>query len=113
MSRKFTVGLAYQDQPGALNESISDVFAAMAKQRVLGQTAAEADWLIAVGLFMPGINAKALRSMRNRERRTTTPKLAGICKWVPWPTMSRPTLTTAAYTSTQEFPTVPSSPWLR
>ena len=61
---QFTVGLAYQDQPGALNESISDVFASMAKQRVLGQTAAEADWLIAVGLFMPGINAKALRSMR-------------------------------------------------
>ena len=55
---QFTVGLAYQDQPGALNESISDVFASMAKQRVLGQTAAEADWLIAEGLFMPGINAK-------------------------------------------------------
>jgi Zn-dependent metalloprotease len=60
---QFTVGLAYQDQPGALNESISDVFAAMAKQRALGQTATEADWLIAAGLFMPGINAKALRSM--------------------------------------------------
>ena len=38
---QFTVGLAYQDQPGALNESISDVFASMAKQRMLGQTAAE------------------------------------------------------------------------
>jgi Thermolysin metallopeptidase, alpha-helical domain/Thermolysin metallopeptidase, catalytic domain len=61
---QFTIGLAYQDQPGALNESISDVFAAMAKQRVLGQSAAEADWLIAEGLFRPGINAKALRSMR-------------------------------------------------
>jgi Zn-dependent metalloprotease len=61
---QFTVGLAYQDQPGALNESISDVFASMAKQRLLGQTAGEADWLIAEGLFMPGINAKALRSMR-------------------------------------------------
>ena len=61
---QFTVGLAYQDQPGALNESISDVFASMAKQRLLGQTADEADWLIAEGLFMPGINAKALRSMR-------------------------------------------------
>jgi hypothetical protein len=60
---QFTVGLAYQDQPGALNESISDVFASMAKQRMLGQTAAEADWLIGAGLFMPGINAKALRSL--------------------------------------------------
>jgi Zn-dependent metalloprotease len=61
---QFTVGLAYQDQPGALNESISDVFASMAKQRVLGQTAAEADWLIGAGLFMPGIKANGLRSMR-------------------------------------------------
>ena len=61
---QFTVGLAYQDQPGALNESISDVFASMAKQRVLGQTAAEADWLIGEGLFTSAINAKALRSMK-------------------------------------------------
>ena len=61
---QFTVGLAYQDQAGALNESISDVFASIAKQRTLGQTAAEADWLIGEGLFMPGINAKALRSMK-------------------------------------------------
>jgi hypothetical protein len=61
---QFTIGLAYQDQPGALNESISDVFASMAKQRALGQTAGEADWLIAEGLFKPGINAKALRSMK-------------------------------------------------
>lgn len=61
---QFTIGLAYQDQPGALNESISDVFAAMAKQRLLGQSAAEANWLIAEGLFKPEINAKALRSMK-------------------------------------------------
>jgi hypothetical protein len=61
---QFTIGLAYQDQPGALNESISDVFASMAKQRTLDQSAAEADWLIAEGLFKPGINAKALRSMK-------------------------------------------------
>jgi hypothetical protein len=36
----------------------------MAKQRVLGQTAAEADWLIGEGLFTSAINAKALRSMK-------------------------------------------------
>lgn len=61
---QFTIGLAYQDQPGALNESISDVFAAIAKQHVLSQSATEADWLIAEGLFKPEINAKALRSMK-------------------------------------------------
>ena len=58
---QFTAGLIYQGQSGALNESVSDVFAAMAKQRSLGQTADQADWLIGEGLFLPGINARALR----------------------------------------------------
>ena len=46
---QFTAGLTYQGQSGALNESVSDVFASMAKQRALGQTADQADWLIGVG----------------------------------------------------------------
>jgi len=61
---QFTADLTYADQSGALNESMSDCFAAMAKQRMLGQSAAEADWLIGEGLFVPGIAAVALRSMR-------------------------------------------------
>ncbi|HEX8487949.1 MAG TPA: M4 family metallopeptidase, partial [Propionibacteriaceae bacterium] len=60
---QFTAGLNYQGQPGALNESVSDVFAAMTRQRVLAQTAVEADWLIGVGLFADGVQATALRSM--------------------------------------------------
>jgi Thermolysin metallopeptidase, alpha-helical domain/Thermolysin metallopeptidase, catalytic domain len=60
---QFTAGLAYLDQSGALNESVSDVFAAMAKQRSRAQTAEQADWLIAEGLFLPTVNARALRSM--------------------------------------------------
>ncbi|WP_139977505.1 protealysin inhibitor emfourin [Nocardioides litoris] len=59
-----TAGLVYRDQPGALNESVSDVFAACLKQRLLGQTAAEADWLVGEGLFLPGVQARALRDMR-------------------------------------------------
>ena len=58
-----TAGLVYRDQPGALNESVSDVFAACLKQRLLGQTPAEADWLIGAGIFVPGIQARALRDM--------------------------------------------------
>jgi hypothetical protein len=58
-----SAALRYQGQPGALNESVSDVFAACLKQRLLGQTAAEADWLIGAGLFAPGINARGLRDM--------------------------------------------------
>ena len=60
---QFTAGLNYQGQPGALNESVSDVFASVSKQRVLGQDAASADWLIGEGLFLPGVQARALRSM--------------------------------------------------
>ena len=56
--------LDYQDQPGALNESISDVFGSLVKQRVLGQTAAEADWLIGEGLFTSRVHGTALRSMK-------------------------------------------------
>lgn len=60
---EWTAGLVYQGQPGALNESMSDVFAACTKQRLRGQTAVEADWLIGEGLFRPGINARGLRDM--------------------------------------------------
>lgn len=59
-----TAGLVYQNQSGALNESMSDVFGSIVKQRSLGQTAAAADWLIGAGLLAPGINGVALRSMK-------------------------------------------------
>ena len=36
---QYTSGLNYQDQSGALNESVSDVFGVLVKQRLLGQTA--------------------------------------------------------------------------
>ena len=60
---QFTAGLAYVDQSGALNESVSDVFAAMTKQFARSQTADQADWLIGEGLFRPGVDGRALRSM--------------------------------------------------
>ncbi len=58
-----TAGLVYRNQPGALNESMSDVFASCAKQRMLGQDVTQADWLIGAELFLPGVNARALRDM--------------------------------------------------
>ena len=60
---QYTANLTYQGQSGALNESMSDVFGACVKQRHLGQTAADADWLVGEGIFVAGINGKALRSM--------------------------------------------------
>ena len=61
---EYEAGLVYYDQPGALNESMSDVFGSLVKQRVLNQTAEEADWLIGEGLFTSNVNGKALRSMK-------------------------------------------------
>src|SRR3954449_6738431 len=61
---QFTANLTYQGQSGALNESMSDVFGSCLKQRLLGQSAAEADWLIGEGIFMPSVQGKALRSMK-------------------------------------------------
>jgi Zn-dependent metalloprotease len=57
-------GLVYMFQPGALNESLSDVFGSLIKQKLLNQTAQQADWLIGAGLFTAAINGQALRSMK-------------------------------------------------
>jgi Zn-dependent metalloprotease len=61
---QFEADLAYRDQPGALNESFSDVMGILVKQKVLGQTADKADWLIGAGILAPNINGVALRSMK-------------------------------------------------
>src|SRR5690606_20222488 len=61
---ELTVGLVYRGQPGALNESVSDVLGSLVKQRLAGQTAEEADWLIGAGLFTSAVQGEALRSLR-------------------------------------------------
>jgi len=62
---QYEANLVYRDQPGALNESFSDVFGSLVKQRMNNQTAAEADWLIGAGLFTGNVNGQAIRSMKN------------------------------------------------
>lgn len=59
-----TSQLVYSDQPGALNESISDVFGSLVKQRMLSQTADNADWIIGEGLFTANVNGVGIRSMK-------------------------------------------------
>ena len=61
---QFTANLVYQGQSGALNESMSDVFGSLVKQRNLGQTAAEADWIIGEGLFTSRVNGTGIRNMK-------------------------------------------------
>lgn len=58
-----TCDLAYEGQSGALNESVADAFASCLKQRVLDQDAAAGDWLIGQGIFLPSVQARALRDM--------------------------------------------------
>jgi Zn-dependent metalloprotease len=58
-----TAGLEYERQSGALNESFSDVFGSLVKQRTLGQAADQADWLIGEGILGAALPGKALRSM--------------------------------------------------
>ncbi|MQA19476.1 M4 family metallopeptidase [Rugamonas rivuli] len=55
-------GLVYENQSGALNESISDVFGSLVKQWKLKQSAEQADWLIGSGILAASVG-KALRSM--------------------------------------------------
>lgn len=60
---QYTTNLEYQGQPGALNESMADVFGALVEQFAAGEDAASARWLIGEGLFTPEVEGKALRSM--------------------------------------------------
>ena len=61
---EFTANLTYHNQPGALNESMSDVFGVLVKQWANQQTAEQADWLIGADILTPGIAGDALRSMK-------------------------------------------------
>ncbi|MFZ5909820.1 MAG: M4 family metallopeptidase [Chloroflexota bacterium] len=61
---QYEADLAYWDQPGALNESMSDVFGALVKQFQRRQSAAEADWIIGEGLFTGNVKGMGIRSMK-------------------------------------------------
>lgn len=60
---QYTAGLTYVGQPGALNESVSDVWGAIVRQWVRGETVDTADWLIGAELFTDAVQGVALRSM--------------------------------------------------
>lgn len=62
---QFTAGLDYSDEPGALNESISDAFGAMFHQWRNKQTVSDADWLVGPGVLGPAAIAKGYNCLRN------------------------------------------------
>jgi Zn-dependent metalloprotease len=61
---QYTAKLEYEDQAGALNESMSDVFACMCEQWWFGQTADKGDWLLGQGLLSMPRRGPALRSLK-------------------------------------------------
>jgi Zn-dependent metalloprotease len=61
---QFEAKLVYSQQPGALNESMSDVFGSLVKQRQRNQTADQADWIIGEGLLTENVNGVGIRSMK-------------------------------------------------
>ncbi len=61
---QFEAKLQYFQQPGALNESMSDVFGSLVKQYQIRQIASEADWIIGAGLLTSNVNGVGIRSMK-------------------------------------------------
>jgi Zn-dependent metalloprotease len=61
---QYEANLAYWDQSGALNESMSDVFGSLVKQYQRKQTADQADWIIGEGLFTSNVIGVGIRSMK-------------------------------------------------
>ncbi len=59
-----TSRLVYQDEPGALNEHLADVFGILIKQWKKKQTAKQSKWLIGEDIIVPGPKRVALRSMK-------------------------------------------------
>jgi len=105
-------GLIYWREPGALNESMSDVFGSLVKQKKLGQTAEEADWLIGAELLGPEVDGVALRSMSAPGTAYDDDVLGKDPQPGTWTTSSTHSRTTAASTSIRGSRITPSI-WLR
>lgn len=86
--------LEYHDQSGALNESLSDVFGIMVKQRMLNLDVKKSDWLIGENVLLG--SKYALRSMKapgtayvNHPDLGTDPQPATMDKYLKMPNTSR------------------------
>jgi Zn-dependent metalloprotease len=62
---QFTLNLAYQDEPGGLNESMSDVFGSMFRQWSAKQAVTAADWLIGKDIMGPAAIARGFTCLRD------------------------------------------------
>jgi Zn-dependent metalloprotease len=62
---QFTLNLAYANEPGGLNESMSDVFGSMFRQWSANQDVVQADWLIGKDIMGPKAVAKGYTCLRD------------------------------------------------
>ncbi|MEO8613912.1 MAG: M4 family metallopeptidase [Luteolibacter sp.] len=62
---QFTAGLAYTNEAGGLNESISDVFGSMFRQWRATQKVTSADWLIGKEIMGPAAIARGYTCLRD------------------------------------------------
>ena len=62
---QFTSGFNYVNQPGGLNESMSDVFGSMFRQWRANQTVSAADWLIGKEIMGPGAISRGFTCLRD------------------------------------------------
>lgn len=60
---QFTTGLVYQDEPGALNEALSDIFGAATEAWARGLSANT--WRLGEDVYTPGVPGDAFRYMNN------------------------------------------------
>ncbi len=58
-------GMRYYGQSGALNESMSDVYAELIEQYSKKQTADQADWVVGNGIWKDTVKGRGLRDMLN------------------------------------------------
>ena len=73
---QFTAELVYQDEPGGLNESISDVFGSIFRQWTSKQSVANADWLIGKEIIGPVASARGFTCLRDMSNPAATHCLA-------------------------------------
>lgn len=62
---QYSLQLAYSNQAGGLNESMSDVFGSMFRQWRAGQNVNQADWLIGKEIMGPGAIARGFTCLRD------------------------------------------------
>ena len=60
-----SLGLSYSNQPGGLNESVSDVFGSMFRQWQANEDVTNADWLIGKDIMGPGALARGYTCLRD------------------------------------------------